>query len=111
MTTTKHQVIKIRFRYYFSFRFPNNRDTHGINTARLAKVWMDEYIVLFYIKSNYIDRIKEKWEIIEYNQIRQVNLDLCLDTENINAQEHTIFEFVRTCDANEETQKFHTRRT
>lgn len=25
------------------FRFPKNKDTHGINTVRLAKVWMDKY--------------------------------------------------------------------
>lgn len=31
------------------FRFPDNRDTHGINTVRMAKVWMDEFIELFYM--------------------------------------------------------------
>lgn len=32
-----------------AFRFPDNKDTHGINTVRLAQVWMDEYINLFYM--------------------------------------------------------------
>ncbi|XP_037301472.1 polypeptide N-acetylgalactosaminyltransferase 11-like [Manduca sexta] len=26
-----------------------NSDTHGINTARMAEVWMDEYAELFYL--------------------------------------------------------------
>lgn len=30
-------------------RFPNDRDTHGINTARMALVWMDEYINIFFL--------------------------------------------------------------
>lgn len=30
-----------------SFRFPNNKDTHGINTVRLAKVWMDKYQYIY----------------------------------------------------------------
>lgn len=30
-------------------RFPDNRDTHGINTVRMAQVWMDEFIDLFYM--------------------------------------------------------------
>lgn len=33
----------------FPVRFPNNKDTHGINTVRMARVWMDEYIDLFYL--------------------------------------------------------------
>lgn len=31
------------------YSFPDNRDTHGINTVRLARVWMDEYVDLFYM--------------------------------------------------------------
>lgn len=30
-------------------RFPNDRDTHGINTVRMATVWMDDYIDLLYL--------------------------------------------------------------
>jgi hypothetical protein len=32
------------------YRIPNNKDTHGINTLRLAHVWMDEYIEFFFAK-------------------------------------------------------------
>lgn len=32
-----------------NFRFPNNRDTHGINTARMALVWMDDYVNIFFM--------------------------------------------------------------
>lgn len=37
------------FRDFHPYSFPNNRDTHGINTVRMALVWMDEYINLFYL--------------------------------------------------------------
>lgn len=33
----------------FFYRFPNNRDTHGINTARMALVWMDDYVNIFFL--------------------------------------------------------------
>lgn len=35
------------FRNFHPYKFPNDKDTHGINTARLAFVWMDEYKRLF----------------------------------------------------------------
>lgn len=50
----KLSIISIKFDFNFLFylkkcdRFPNDRDTHGINTLRMARVWMDEYIDLFY---------------------------------------------------------------
>uniref|UniRef100_A0A1B0CGT7 Ricin B lectin domain-containing protein n=3 Tax=Lutzomyia longipalpis TaxID=7200 RepID=A0A1B0CGT7_LUTLO len=37
------------FRDFHPYSFPDNRDTHGINTVRMALVWMDEYINLFYM--------------------------------------------------------------
>lgn len=37
------------FRDFHPYAFPNDRDTHGVNTARMAIVWMDEYIDLFYM--------------------------------------------------------------
>lgn len=36
------------FRDFHPYKFPDNKDTHGINTARLALVWMDEYKRLFF---------------------------------------------------------------
>ncbi|XP_037816941.1 polypeptide N-acetylgalactosaminyltransferase 1 [Lucilia sericata] len=37
------------FRDFHPYKFPNNRDTHGINTARMALVWMDDYINIFFL--------------------------------------------------------------
>lgn len=37
------------FRDFHPYAFPDNRDTHGINTVRMALVWMDEYIDLFFM--------------------------------------------------------------
>ncbi len=36
------------FRNFHPYTFPNNVDSHGLNTARLAEVWMDEFKELFY---------------------------------------------------------------
>ncbi|XP_033761442.1 probable N-acetylgalactosaminyltransferase 9 isoform X2 [Pecten maximus] len=36
------------FRSSHPYTFPGNKDTHGINSMRLAEVWMDEYKRLFY---------------------------------------------------------------
>ncbi|CAH0548763.1 unnamed protein product [Brassicogethes aeneus] len=37
------------FRDFHPYTFPNNKDTHGINTARLAHVWMDDYKRFFFM--------------------------------------------------------------
>ncbi|KAH8254857.1 hypothetical protein KR032_012489 [Drosophila birchii] len=37
------------FRDFHPYKFPNDRDTHGINTARMALVWMDEFINIFFL--------------------------------------------------------------
>ncbi|XP_046388816.1 polypeptide N-acetylgalactosaminyltransferase 1 isoform X2 [Ischnura elegans] len=37
------------FRSFHPYTFPGNRDTHGINTARVAHVWMDDYKRLFFM--------------------------------------------------------------
>merc|ERR1712018_453527 len=36
------------FRSSHPYTFPGNKDTHGLNSARLAEVWMDGYKRLFY---------------------------------------------------------------
>lgn len=38
------------FRDSHPYTFPGNKDTHGINSVRLAEVWMDDYKRLFYMK-------------------------------------------------------------
>ncbi|XP_022816861.1 uncharacterized protein LOC111349842 [Spodoptera litura] len=37
------------FRSFHPYGMPSHMDTHGINTARMAEVWMDEYAELFYL--------------------------------------------------------------
>ncbi|XP_066977133.1 probable N-acetylgalactosaminyltransferase 9 isoform X2 [Macrobrachium rosenbergii] len=37
------------FRSFHPYTFPGNKDTHGLNTARLAETWMDGYKRLFYL--------------------------------------------------------------
>ncbi|GAB6033396.1 hypothetical protein CHUAL_013159 [Chamberlinius hualienensis] len=37
------------FRSFHPYTFPGNKDTHGLNTARMAEVWMDDYKRLFYL--------------------------------------------------------------
>ncbi|XP_050094310.1 polypeptide N-acetylgalactosaminyltransferase 1 [Anopheles aquasalis] len=37
------------FRDFHPYSFPNDRDTHGINTVRMAVVWMDDYVELLYL--------------------------------------------------------------
>lgn len=36
------------FRSFHPYSFPGNKDTHGINTARVVEVWMDDYKTVFY---------------------------------------------------------------
>lgn len=37
------------FRSFHPYTFPGNKDTHGLNTARMAEVWMDDYKRLLYL--------------------------------------------------------------
>ncbi|KPJ17364.1 Polypeptide N-acetylgalactosaminyltransferase 1 [Papilio machaon] len=37
------------FRSFHPYGLPAMSDTHGINTARMAEVWMDDYAELFYL--------------------------------------------------------------
>ncbi|KAG8197446.1 hypothetical protein JTE90_014928 [Oedothorax gibbosus] len=36
------------FRSFHPYKFPGNKDTHGINTVRTVEVWMDDYKKYFY---------------------------------------------------------------
>lgn len=36
------------FRSFHPYKFPGNKDTHGINTVRTVEVWMDEFKKYFY---------------------------------------------------------------
>lgn len=49
------------------------------------------------------DAYNEKWEVTPFDQIRNVNLDLCLDYANLNAQDHV---FAQKCNTQSETQKW-----
>lgn len=49
------------------------------------------------------DAYNEKWEMTPFDQIRNVNLDLCLDYGNLNAQDHV---FAQKCNTQSETQKW-----
>jgi len=37
------------FRNFHPYSFPDDKDTHGINTARTVEVWMDDYKHIFYL--------------------------------------------------------------
>ena len=38
------------FRDFHPYKWPEEgKDTHGINTARMAEVWMDDYKRLYYL--------------------------------------------------------------
>lgn len=37
------------FREFHPYQFPDHKDTHAINTARLAKVWMDDFASLYFL--------------------------------------------------------------
>lgn len=49
------------------------------------------------------DAYNEKWEVTPFDQIRNINLDLCLDHFNLNPQDHV---FARKCDIHSKTQKW-----
>lgn len=49
------------------------------------------------------DDYNEKWELTTNSQIRQIKLDLCLDYESLNAQDHV---YATKCDPYSATQKW-----
>ncbi|XP_037069452.1 polypeptide N-acetylgalactosaminyltransferase 1-like isoform X2 [Pollicipes pollicipes] len=58
------------FRDFHPYSFPGNKDTHGINTARLAEVWMDDYKRLFYLNRPDLQET-EIGSVSERRQFRQ----------------------------------------
>ncbi|KAL6440080.1 hypothetical protein ACFW04_003008 [Cataglyphis niger] len=60
------------FRNFHPYKFPNDKDTHGINTARLAFVWMDGYKRLFLLhRSEFKDNPKLFGDISERLELRK----------------------------------------
>lgn len=58
------------FRSSHPYTFPGNKDTHGINSMRLAEVWMDEYKRLFYMhRRDLLD--KDPGDITERKNLRE----------------------------------------
>lgn len=60
------------FRNFHPYKFPNDKDTHGINTARLAFVWMDDYKRLFLLhRSEFKDNPKLVGDLSERLKLRK----------------------------------------
>ena len=54
MSSLIYGIHKMKYRYFQDLKnssrmfVDKERDYHGLNTARMAKVWMDEYARLYY---------------------------------------------------------------
>lgn len=59
------------FRDFHPYTFPDNKDTHGINTARLAKVWMDDYKRLFFQYQPSLEHSPAIGDLTHRHQLRQ----------------------------------------
>lgn len=60
------------FRNFHPYKFPNDKDTHGINTARLVFVWMDGYKRLFLLhRSEFKNNPKVFGDISERLELRK----------------------------------------
>lgn len=58
------------FRPAHPYTFPGRKDTHGLNSKRLAEVWMDEYKRLFYLhRQDIVD--KDAGDVSERKALRQ----------------------------------------
>ncbi|KAH3698699.1 hypothetical protein DPMN_086245, partial [Dreissena polymorpha] len=58
------------FRSSHPYTFPGNKDTHGINSMRLAEVWMDEYKRLFYMHRRDLS-LKDAGDLTERKLLRE----------------------------------------
>lgn len=59
------------FREFHPYTFPDNKDTHGINTARLAHVWMDDYKRLFFMYRPALESNPMIGDLTHRKQLRQ----------------------------------------
>lgn len=59
------------FRDFHPYSFPDNKDTHGINTARLAHVWMDDYKRLFFMYQPGLENNPIVGDMMHRKQLRQ----------------------------------------
>ncbi|KAF7283654.1 hypothetical protein GWI33_023290 [Rhynchophorus ferrugineus] len=59
------------FRDFHPYSFPDNKDTHGINTARLAHVWMDDYKRLFFMYQPALENNPIVGDLTHRKQLRQ----------------------------------------
>jgi len=59
------------FRDFHPYSFPNDRDTHGINTVRMAMVWMDKYIEFFYMNRPDLRNHPEVGDVTHRRMLRE----------------------------------------
>ncbi|CAG9834198.1 unnamed protein product [Diabrotica balteata] len=59
------------FRDFHPYSFPDNKDTHGINTARLAHVWMDDYKRFFFMHQPGLENNPIVGDLTHRKQLRQ----------------------------------------
>ncbi|XP_019875284.2 polypeptide N-acetylgalactosaminyltransferase 1-like [Aethina tumida] len=59
------------FRDFHPYSFPNNKDTHGINTARLAHVWMDDYKRFFFMHQPALENNPIVGDLTHRKQLRR----------------------------------------
>ncbi|XP_044763841.1 polypeptide N-acetylgalactosaminyltransferase 1-like [Coccinella septempunctata] len=59
------------FRDFHPYSFPDNKDTHGINTARLVEVWMDDYKRFFYMFEPSLENNPVIGDLTHRKQLRQ----------------------------------------
>ncbi|KAL3270804.1 hypothetical protein HHI36_021326 [Cryptolaemus montrouzieri] len=59
------------FRDFHPYSFPDNKDTHGINTARLVDVWMDDYKRFFYMFEPLLENNPVIGDLTHRKQLRQ----------------------------------------
>nr|CAI5825812.1 unnamed protein product [Callosobruchus analis] len=59
------------FRAFHPYSFPDNKDTHGINTARMAQVWMDSYKRFFFMHQPSLENNPIVGDLTHRKQLRQ----------------------------------------